>query len=185
MTVNGVAYELPTWEPHMAGSGSLSLLPSVTVSDANGPGLHGTGGMDLRTTISMLPTPRATRGGSGTETMYRFGAERSDSGRPQGEVLLPSPRASEGEKGGPNMRGSKGDLMLSSAVTLFQTPSVADGTGGHERRGGKRGNELLLNGQVKALVGANTSQPSDAGSKLWEDLHLPLQSPRDATADTD
>lgn len=31
--------------------------------------------------------------------------------------LLPSPRASEGEKGGPNMRGSKGDLMLSSAVT--------------------------------------------------------------------
>jgi DNA (cytosine-5)-methyltransferase 1 len=31
-------------------------------------------------------------------------------------TLFPSPRASDGTKGGPNMRGSSGDLMLPSAV---------------------------------------------------------------------
>lgn len=41
--------------------------------------------------------------------------------------LFPTPRASEGEKGGPNMRGSKGDLMLSSAVThLLATPTAQE-----------------------------------------------------------
>lgn len=33
--------------------------------------------------------------------------------------LLPTPRASDGPKGGPNQRGSKGDLTLSSAVHDF------------------------------------------------------------------
>ena len=32
--------------------------------------------------------------------------------------LLPTPRATDGTKGGPNQRGSKGDLMLPSAVQL-------------------------------------------------------------------
>ena len=132
MTLNGVAYELPTWEPATAASASSSLLPTVTVSDTNGPGIHGDGGLDLRTLISLLPTPRA----------------------------------SDGDKGGPNQRGSSGDLMLPSAVVkIFQTPSVADALGGHERRGGKRSSELLLNGQVKQLHGANTNSLSGAGSE--------------------
>lgn len=38
-------------------------------------------------------------------------------------TLLPTPRAGDGEKGGPNQRGSSGDLMLPSAVThLLPTP---------------------------------------------------------------
>jgi DNA (cytosine-5)-methyltransferase 1 len=41
--------------------------------------------------VALLPTPRATRGGSGTETMYGLGAQRDDSERPQGQVLLPTP----------------------------------------------------------------------------------------------
>ena len=46
-------------------------------------------------------------------------------------ALLPTPRATDGTKGGPNQRGSAGDLMLPSAVlTLLPTPSVADSTGG-------------------------------------------------------
>lgn len=45
--------------------------------------------------------------------------------------LLPTPRASDGEKGGPNQRGSSGDLMLPSAVTqLLPTPRRSDGDGG-------------------------------------------------------
>jgi DNA (cytosine-5)-methyltransferase 1 len=64
----------------------------------------------------LLPTPRASRGASGTETMYELGASRCNTGRPQGEVLLPTPRAGDGEKGGPNQRGSSGDLLMPSAV---------------------------------------------------------------------
>jgi DNA (cytosine-5)-methyltransferase 1 len=61
----------------------------------------------------LLPTPRATRGGSNTETVS----------------LLPTPRATDGTKGGPNQRGSSGDLMLPSAVNMLPhmlpTPQAA------------------------------------------------------------
>lgn len=67
-------------------------------------------------------------------------------------TLLPTPRATDGTKGGPNQRGSSGDLMLPSAVTLLPTPSVADGMGGHLTRSGDRSNELLLPGVAKALA---------------------------------
>lgn len=44
------------------------------------------------------------------------------------EMLLPTPRATDGTKGGPNQRGSSGDLMLPSAVMeLLPTPMTADG----------------------------------------------------------
>ena len=46
--------------------------------------------------------------------------------------LLPTPRATDGTKGGPGQRGSKGDLMLPSAVALLPTPSASvanDGEG--------------------------------------------------------
>ena len=94
--------------PGRAGdrTSGLTLLPTPQTSDTNGPGEHGTGGPDLRTAVSLLPTPRATRGGSSTETT----------------ALLPTPRATDGTKGGPNQRGSSGDLMLPSAVQLLPTP---------------------------------------------------------------
>jgi DNA (cytosine-5)-methyltransferase 1 len=57
----------------------------------------------------LLPTPRATRGGSATETV----------------VLLPTPRATDGTKGGPNQRGSSGDLMLPSAVQDWREYATA------------------------------------------------------------
>jgi DNA (cytosine-5)-methyltransferase 1 len=46
--------------------------------------------------------------------------------------LLPTPRASDGEKGGPNQRGSSGDLMLPSAVQqipLLPTATAGDALG--------------------------------------------------------
>jgi DNA (cytosine-5)-methyltransferase 1 len=66
-----------------AGTGDLTLLPTPRSSDTFGPGVHGDGGLDLRTAVTLLPTPRAT----------------------------------DGTKGGPNQRGSSGDLMLPSVVT--------------------------------------------------------------------
>ena len=50
-------------------SATVRMLPTPRTSDTNGPGTHGTGGLDLRTAVTMPPTPRATRGGSATETV--------------------------------------------------------------------------------------------------------------------
>jgi DNA (cytosine-5)-methyltransferase 1 len=43
-----------------------------------------------------------------------------------GRTLFPTPRATDGTKGGPGQRGSSGDLMLPSAVALLPTPAVND-----------------------------------------------------------
>ena len=40
--------------------------------------------------------------------------------------LFPTPRATDGTKGGPGQRGSSGDLMLPSAVALLPTPRTAN-----------------------------------------------------------
>lgn len=67
----------------------------------------------------------------------------------EAQRLLPTPRATDGTKGGPNQAGSSGDLMLPSAVQphrLLPTPSVADVQGGRKGRSGDRSDELLLNG---------------------------------------
>ncbi|MFF2041812.1 hypothetical protein ACFVVX_15390 [Kitasatospora sp. NPDC058170] len=45
------------------------------------------------------------------------------------EHLLPTPRASDGTKGGPNQRGSKGDLTLPFAAARLQpAPTAQHGT---------------------------------------------------------
>ena len=101
--------------------------------------------------MALLPTPDATHGRKTTRTgMLLPGVVDS---------LLPTPRATDGTTGGPNQRGSSGDLMLPSAVvTLLPTPSVADGTGGHASRSGDRSGELLLPGIVRELSGATSPQ---------------------------
>jgi DNA (cytosine-5)-methyltransferase 1 len=84
--------------------------------------------------------------------------------RPLNEVvvnLLPTPRASDGEKGGPNQRGSEGDWMLPAAVVhLLPTPPAADSERESATYG--RGNPTLR--------GAVSSPPSDGGSTQPADL---------------
>lgn len=53
----------------------------------------------------------------------------------------------------------KGGCSNLSERVLLQTPSVADATGGHLTRGGKRSGELLLKGQVKAAYATPTAHP--------------------------
>jgi site-specific DNA-cytosine methylase len=117
----GTAYAQPTWEHLTADSGSSSSpgLPTPTSHDWKGPNqrddtscLHGA-------ISSLLPTPTASD---------RFGpGEHGDGGmdlRTAVDTLLPTPRATDGTKGGPNQRGSSGDLMLPSAVMLLPTPTA-------------------------------------------------------------
>lgn len=130
---------LSATEPSTAGKTAAlrTLLPTPRTSDVNGAGQHGDGGMDLRTAVTLLPTPRA-RDGKGRDPNPR-GADLNEAiallPTPTGQnshgntmngrgepllpglvQLLPTPRASDGVKGGPNQRGSAGDLALPAAV---------------------------------------------------------------------
>ena len=114
------------------GSGGLSLLPTPASRDGAGRGSPGatlaadrfaSGRRNLDDAVALLPTPAPRDSGRGS-------GYTDESGRPLSETvmrLLPTPRATDGEKGGPNQRGSSGDLMLPSAVQkLLPTPTVAD-----------------------------------------------------------
>lgn len=90
---------------HRLGEG---LLPTPTSRDGKGRNQRDDESC-LPGAVVRLPTPRATRGGSSSETA----------------ALLPTPRASDAEKGSPNQHGSSGDLMLTSAVhQLLPTPTA-------------------------------------------------------------
>ena len=75
----------------------------------------------------------------------------------------PTPRATDGPKGGPNQRGSKGDLALPAAVQEWATPTASIATGGQTSRGGARKEELLLSGQ--AVQNFGTPSAHDAKGK--------------------
>lgn len=142
---SGSVFRRPEWVPPTSGSGCSSspglptprardwksggyedglepvvakLLPTPTTSEGTGVGHAAQGGMNLRTTVSLLPTPTAADSRNTARlrldgTPYGVGTQKTlvDATR-----LLPTPRASAGAKGGPNQRGSSGDLTLPSAA---------------------------------------------------------------------
>jgi hypothetical protein len=80
-------------------------------------------------------------------------------------LLLPTPRATDGTKGGPNQRGSSGDLMLPSAVTLLATPRAQHGEPRNQTIWPRPLDEPQnLENQLARLPGATTSPPSADGS---------------------
>jgi len=96
----------------------------------------------------LLPTPTARTQDRSPEEAERRHLSGRSTGRGGGAspdlasvaVLLPTPRATDGTKGGPNQRGSSGDLMLPSAVMdLLPTPRASDtGTPGRRASEGFR-----------------------------------------------
>lgn len=70
------------------------------------------GRRNLDDAVALLPTPTVRDADRGR-------GWGDQNGRPLSETimrLLPTPRATDGDKGGPNQKGSSGDLMLPSAV---------------------------------------------------------------------
>ncbi|MFE7117224.1 hypothetical protein ACFU99_17615 [Streptomyces sp. NPDC057654] len=134
---------------------AAALLPTPRTSDTNGTGTHGDGGMDLRTTVSLLPTPRATDTGTpGRRASEGFrpplsqvvlpllptptaaGGDRQSATYGRGNptlrgALLPTPRATDGTNGGPNQRGSKGDLALPAVAHRIGAPTPPPSTAGN------------------------------------------------------
>ncbi|RSM64071.1 hypothetical protein DMB66_21365 [Actinoplanes sp. ATCC 53533] len=110
-------------------------MPTPTVADSRSSANATAGrtkpmighlGHTLTDATRLLPTPRA----SDTGTPGR----RAGKGfrPPLSQVLLPTPRATDGAKGCPGQRGSHGDLTLPSAavrVRTLPTPRASDGHG--------------------------------------------------------
>jgi DNA (cytosine-5)-methyltransferase 1 len=90
-------------------------IPAVPVAGA----ATGTG-------VDLLPTPTARDGDGRGEGDAPYWQKRAAEGRTNGLplgaalALLPTPRATDGTKGGPNQRGTSGDLMLPSAVQPYR-----------------------------------------------------------------
>jgi hypothetical protein len=85
-----------------------------------------------------------------------------------------TPRASDGEKGGPGQSFGAGGVPLASQTALWCTPAVADVTGGRTSRSGDRKDELLLNSQAKALStlpDPETPEPGAPSSRAGRTLN--------------
>lgn len=104
-------------------STAAALLPTPRARDGKGNDPNPRG-VDLNEAISLLPTPSVADA---------LGGHRSRSGHRSEELLLPgvvltllpTPRATDGSKGGPNQRGSSGDPRnLGKEAQLLPTPTA-------------------------------------------------------------
>jgi DNA (cytosine-5)-methyltransferase 1 len=126
---------------------AVAMLPTPLAQDAmrnrTSPGDLSRKSPALEAVVTMLPTPTvADSRGSRNATAGRSAAASANvnSGWPLSDVvfdgqiqsLLPTPRASDGEKGGPNQRGSSGDVMLPSAVQPERFGKYATAVRRHE-----------------------------------------------------
>jgi len=173
-----------------SGAGSLfsPQLPTPRARDGKGRSRSGDA---LPETVTLLPTPRTSdTNGAGAHGDGGLDLRTTVS-------LLPTPRASDGEKGGPNQRGSKGDLALPSAVVqLLPTPRVAAGRTGRSAILNSSSSPSLeqaaelVNGEVpRELKGlekpppswsGDGSRPPSKGGKRSPDAVLPGQLTIDA-----
>lgn len=184
MTLNGVAYELPTWERHTLGSGYSSS----------------------RDVGELLLTPVASEGIKPSNTMGV--ARRLSTGQvfltnqivtlcglDPSERLLPTPEARLAGSG-PDFsraeRGSGGD-DLQTKIHLLRTPCAAEASGG-PRNPNRSGATMRLSDQVREELlpatetpkhGATTGRPSGAGSRSSAGQLLGQLSLLDETGPTD
>ena len=100
MTRSGRLLPLPMSGHRIGGNECSSLLPTPVAADAVGA---------RNATSSRQPGSQHHSGTTLTDVFWEM-AGVSDA------PILPTPRATDGTKGGPNQRGSSGDLMLPSAV---------------------------------------------------------------------
>ncbi len=160
------------WPTGTHGSGGLTLLPTPRASEAAGAGTHGSGGLDLRTAASLLPTPRASER-ENRQTKRSPSQEAGTHGlslRAEVCSLLPTPRATDGTKGGPRQRGSSGDLMLPSAVVQHlpvpvPVPVPVTGTA-QPGRWGQYGTAVARWERITGMRAPEPTEPGRNGPRL-------------------
>ena len=190
---NGELFERPTLARLTGGSGCSSLLVTPTANlGVNGgsqhPAKHKAGGHGptLADQVEhLLPTPAACNPNDGEQPeTWLARRERvkvtAKNGNGMGTPLaiavqlLPTPRATDGTKGGPNQRGSSGDLMLPSAVMLLPTPKATNNE--NRQTVGRYGPNLGM------ALGVTTPPQSDDGSRP-SDVQHPTPPPSDEQGD--
>jgi hypothetical protein len=109
----------------------------------------------------MWATPRSGMSAGSNDVEWKPGQKPTKDGKPittsltdqvkLTEQMWPTIRASDGENGGPNMRGSHGDFMLPSAVNHWMTPRSSEAA--HSGRvAANHGGQTGLAEQTKALA---------------------------------
>lgn len=173
-TRSGELYERPMLAPLTVGNAG-SVLPTPRASDTNGPGAHGTGGPDLRTAVTLLPTPRSTDGPKGGPGQVN-GRGVADS-LPAIGVLLPTPTAQAAKHGtddrGPGTLDDHNNLW--SVATRMHGQLLPTPTSRDWKDGAPNDNvptNALLGREVWKL-GATTGPPSPAGNTSPDDPHPP------------
>ena len=148
------------------------LLATPTVTDSRSSAnttagrtaaATGHAGRTLTNADRLLPTPRASDTGTAGR---RAGAGFRP---PLSQVLLPSPRATDGLKGSPGQRGSRGDLTLPSAAisvgdptqdpTPAPAPAAAFGVADKSRWGGY----ATAVARWELLLGHRVPEPTQLG----------------------
>jgi DNA (cytosine-5)-methyltransferase 1 len=148
-------------------SGGRALLPTSTTADGKGgPGASGRdGGLNLRTAVQPLPTPRA-RDHKGSE-----GPNRELAGRHAGDALptvvamLPTPRATDiGTSGRRSSEGWRPQLGQ-AVMAMLPTPRATDGVNGGPSQRGRRG-DLAMGSAVQEQHWGKFA----AAVQLWEEI---------------
>lgn len=117
MTFDGACYRQPKWEHRIGGNG-CGLWPTPTVQDsANnaGPSQHHRDSKPLNVAV-LYPTPSTMDAAGFCPNSGRMLTGKALEIEGKGPHVYPTPRATDGSKGGPNQKGSKGDATLPSAV---------------------------------------------------------------------
>lgn len=138
--------------------------PRASDGEKGGPNQSfGAGGVPLVAQTVNWPTPTALDRPRNEETLAKSAAFRKRNANQNtvplylGEVAQhwTTPQAHDVAPGNPARVGrygtKHGGRDLTDQVTVWNTPSVADVTGGHKSRSGARKNEPLLNGQAADL----------------------------------
>lgn len=106
------------------------LLPTPRSNEANGIGRHGDGGDDLRTTVSLLPTPQAHDHVQGKTTEQvqamreRTGAGVENLNEVAVNELLPTPKAGDADFGMPRTSGRPPEKSTHLMTRLMYTLPV-------------------------------------------------------------
>lgn len=124
---SGSLWERPKWEPATgAHDGSASPGAWATPDCNTSSYSNGLFGQNIREQASAWMTPTAQdieqAGGAGSISRKKRGHTLNS----QAAHSWTTPKASDGEKGGPNMRGSKGDLPLPAQSAQWPTPMTRD-----------------------------------------------------------
>lgn len=141
---------------------------------------RGAGGADLQEQATQWMAPNVPNGGRSTAHAEQVGATLYHDGKKVQMGLesqaksWSSPKASDPEKAGPNMRGSKGDVPLPGQAAQWATPMAADcgekvTPNSHQNSLIKQAHHFrppssqaqpIAGGSMSSTAGPNSNQPS-------------------------